>query len=388
MTHRERFFSIAKLQSPDRLYFAPDITDWYLGNHRGPGEPLKYAPGVFIPDEDSIRHEHQEHLDPEFQDMSLLDIYKKYDWGIHCHIRDWYDVSYTDGVSAEEQVENGRKTETIRTPNGSLSRHYQLAADGSWASLDYWVKDESELPILYEIIRATRYTLRDDNIKRVLSQIGEQGQADIVVNRSPFGKFLHEYMGFENTVYFLEDNEDAYAEYEQIQTESDMALLKLAAQSSCNVVLICDHADATLFSPSMYRAYCVPFYKAARALLEKNGKFVSTHVDGNLSTLLPLLGDAGFHILDGCTPAPMFDYEPEQLAAALDGQLTAFVGVPSSLFCDGTSIEVLCDIADRIIRAFDGKVIINVGDILPANGDIRKLAAVGAYIQQHPLNIR
>lgn len=94
MTDRELFFAIARGEPTDRLYFCPDITDWYLGNHRGPGEPLKYGPGVFIPEEDSIRHEHQEHLDPEFRDLSLLDFHRRYGWGIHCHIRDWYRVDY------------------------------------------------------------------------------------------------------------------------------------------------------------------------------------------------------------------------------------------------------------------------------------------------------
>ena len=76
------------------------------------------------------------------------------------------------------------------------------------------------------------------------------------------------------------------------------------------------------------------------------------------------------------------------MAASLAPEQTAFVGVPSALFCDGTGEEELFALADRILRAFHGRVILNVGDILPANGDIRKVIALGEYVKRHPLNGR
>lgn len=279
-------------------------------------------------------------------------------------------------------------TQVWSGPAGSLTRHWQLAADGSWASLDYWMDGPEDLPVLESLVDAERYTLLDENIRRVLDGIGEMGQADIVVNRSPFGKLLHEYLGFAQTVFLLEDEPELCEHFLEVQTRKDKELMELAAASSCSLVLICDHADSTLFSPTMYRQWCIPFYKQAGEILGRANKFVSTHLDGNLHTLLPLMAQTGFHILDGCTPAPMFDYEPEELAASLAPEQTAFVGVPSALFCDGTGEEELFALADRILRAFHGRVILNVGDILPANGDIRKVIALGEYVKRHPLNGR
>lgn len=386
MTHRQCFFEIANCRYPDRAYFSPDITDWYLGNHRGEGEALKYGPGVMIPDDDPIRHEHQDHLPDEFKDLSLMDFYRKYDWGMHCHIRNWYDTYYTNGVNLETVIDGDTMDMTYTCPSGKLTRRYKMAADGSWASINYWLKSLDDVPILLEIIRGTHYTLRDDNIREVLEQLGDMGQADIVVNRSPFGKILHEYLGFEETVFTMEDEPEVLDELLKVQTENDMELMEMAANSSCSLVLICDHADATLFSPKMYKEQCIPFYRQAGELLRSHNKFVSTHVDGNLSTLLPLLQESGFHVLDGCTPAPMFDYEVEELAEAMGDKMTAFVGVPSALFCDNTPLEDLCALADRILQAFHGRVILNVGDILPANGDIYKVIALGEYVKNHPIN--
>ena len=383
MTHRELFFDIVNGKRPARIPFVPDITDWYGGQHRNPGEPLNYGPGVFVPQDDPIKFERGIGIPEEFYGMSLMDIHEKYDWGIHVHSRDWYEETYSDAIEYTETIEGDTKTISFKTPKGTLDRVFRLAADGSWGSLDYLMDSAEDMDILFEIIKGTRFRLRDDHILRDLAAIGQRGQSDIVVNRSPFGKLLHEYLGFENTAYLLFDNPDAYRRYEEIQTAKDMELIDLACQSSCSIVLICDHADATLFAPEWYRNYCIPFYQAAGKRLRAAGKYISTHLDGNLRSLLPLMPASGFDILDGCTPEPMFDYTPEALAETLTDNMYAFVGVPSAIFCDGTPLDTILAYTDRLIRLSQGKFIINVGDILPVTGRMDYVIAMGKHIQAY-----
>jgi hypothetical protein len=86
--------------------------------------------------------------------------------------------------------------------------------------------------------------------------------------------------------------------------------------------------------------------------------------------------------LDGCTPAPMFNFEPEELAAATSGEggkrrMSCYCGVPASLFTTGHSTSSIADFAERIHLAFSGRVIVNVGDILPPNGSIKAVIEIG-----------
>lgn len=383
VTHRQLFFDMCAGNRPLKIPFVPDITDWYLGQHRNPGEPLKYAPGVYIPEEDSIKYEKGIGIPDKFFGLSLMDIHKKYNWGIHCHIRDWYEVSYSHDVKYEEKISSNTKIITYTTAKGMLSRTYKLASDGSWCSINYLLDNANQLEILFEVLKGTHFHLINDKVQSVINLIGDRGQADIVVDRSPFGKLLHEYLGFENATYFMFDDIDAYREYEKIQTAKDLELIELACQSTSSLVLICDHADATLFSPKWYTEYCIPFYKTAGERLRQAGKLISTHVDGNLKSLLPLMKKTGFDVLDGCTPEPMFNYKPEELADSLVDNMIAFVGIPSALFCDGTSIDELFTYANRIIKAFNGRAILNVGDILPVNGNIENVIALGEYIENY-----
>jgi hypothetical protein len=72
----------------------------------------------------------------------------------------------------------------------------------------------------------------------------------------------------------------------------------------------------------------------------------------------------------------MFNYEPEALAAAirgagagtLHGRMNAFCGVPATLLVQGRPTGEIVAFGERILRAFDTRVILNIGDVLPQNG--------------------
>ena len=57
--------------------------------------------------------------------------------------------------------------------------------------------------------------------------------------------------------------------------------------------------------------------------------------------------------------------------------MSCYCGVPASLFTTGHSLLTLADFAERIYRAFSGRVIVNVGDILPPNGSIEAVIEIG-----------
>jgi hypothetical protein len=92
-----------------------------------------------------------------------------------------------------------------------------------------------------------------------------------------------------------------------------------------------------------------------------------------------LLKETGFDLLDGCTPAPMTNYRPAQLAAALGEGQYAYCGVPSVLFTQGVGDEVILESAREIYGALQGRLVLNVGDVLPPNGDMRQVIRLGEW---------
>lgn len=381
MTHREHLFAVLEGKHPANMPFFPDITDWYTFHRTPAGEPRVHEPGAFISDKEPF-HTSPGTLPEAYRDFTLFDFYRTFDWGFFVHIYDWYDIDYTDRIERITEIRDNVRTVTYHTPFGDLTARDRLAADGTWSPCEHPVKSMSDLDIMRAVVEATRYSPRYDRVRAVMEELGEHGAGDTVIFTSPFGKLVHDYLGFEQVVYGLADDPVPLHEFLELQEKKDLELINLAAGSPEVPVIISDHPDEYLISPSYYETYLIPFYTRAADILHEAGKLVSTHLDGNCRGFFPLLGKTPFDYLDGITPAPMFNFEVEELAEALPDDMQTFCGVPSTLFCQNRPTEEILSFADRIISSLRGRCILNVGDILPPNGDIGQVIALGEHVRK------
>jgi hypothetical protein len=408
MTHRERFFALLEGRPVDRLPFFPDISDWYKARRTPAGEPQVYQTGALIPD--GIGFHHASHDMPhEWASWSYLDFYRNHDWGLPVHIYDWLQVSSTGHTIEVEESDKSllegwhpmygfmtylhpsrvavdRRVPTHKrvihrwvTPLGTLGSVKEMAVDGSLAQVKYPVETLEDLDVLEYVVTHTEFRADDARIDHVLEQIGDMGVADLAVWRSPFGRIVQEYLGLQQTVYWLYDHRQRMLDLLQVLEEQDLKVIELAARSNARIVIISDHADDALLGPRWYEEFCIPFYRKANRILHEHGKVVSTHLDGNILRLLPLLVETGFDLMDGCTPAPMTNYRPGELAAALGEGQYAYCGVPSVLFTQGVEERVILDSAQEIYDALRGRLVLNVGDVLPPNGDMRQVIRLGEW---------
>jgi len=103
-------------------------------------------------------------------------------------------------------------------------------------------------------------------------------------------------------------------------------------------------------------------------------------MDGNIKRLLPLFRDSGLDLYDGCTPEPMNNYDLADLTNALGLGMHAFAGIPSTFFAQDLPDSVVLDYARRIVDTLGEKAILNVGDILPINGNIDQVVKVAELV--------
>jgi uroporphyrinogen-III decarboxylase len=380
MDHRRIFFNVLERKTT-QVPFIPDLTTWYLSRRIEPGQEQPFYPGEFIPDDAEI-HNLPGSMPEKYKDFTLMDLYRHFDFGFHAHIYRWLKTDYSNGVELETLHQGNELIERFHTHRGSFEKKMLLASDGSWSPHEYFVKTIDDLDVLQHVVESQRFSRDDEIINKTLEGIGSQGQADIVLSRSPFGKLVHEYVGFQNTVYFMMDHQDRIETFMEIQRQKDLEVVELAAHSEAKLVILSDHADETLISPWQYQQHCIPYYQEMNNILHKHVKYVSTHLDGNFKGFFDILGKTGFDYLDGCTPAPMFNYTPNELAQALPETMSAFCGVPSSLFCQNLPTEEILDAAGENIEVLQGRLFLNVGDILPANGDIQQVIALGDYVRR------
>jgi hypothetical protein len=238
-----------------------------------------------------------------FKDFTFMDFYREFDWGLHSHTYNWLDTEYSTDIERTVTELPGERSIRLQTSKGKLTRRLRLAANRTWCPCEHFVKDVDELEIMARVVESQVFVPRYDRLEKAIQDIGDIGQIDLVISRSPLGKLVHEYMGFENTIYGLHDAPNVIHDFLRLQEERDMEVVKLAAAAPGRLVMISDHADENLIAPNLYKQYCIPFYQKATRVLHEAGKFVSTHLDGNFKGFFPLLAETGFDVLDGCTPA-------------------------------------------------------------------------------------
>jgi len=372
----------------ERAPVFPDLTTWYQASRLGVGAEQPYFPGQFIPDSSPL-HARPSLLEGPLARLTFSGFYREFGWGLPAHLYDWYEEPFTGGVEKIVATEGSRRTVTWRTPRGDLRRTYKLDAEGSWSEYGHMVRDLAQLDIVRTIMENTRVVPHFERVERFLREPEGFGVGDSVLARSPFGKLIHEYLGFEAVAYALHDHEPAVLDFLAFQEHHDLAFTELAASGPGSIVILSDHADENLISPPWYRRFCLPYYRKACALIRKAGKYASTHLDGNFRGFLPFIQETGFDLLDGCTPAPMFNYEVEELAAALEGsRMRCYCGVPAGLFTIGLPPAQIAAFGERIVHAFGGQVIVNVGDILPPTGDLQAVIALGERVSSTPARRR
>ncbi|MBN2289408.1 MAG: hypothetical protein JXQ83_08760, partial [Candidatus Glassbacteria bacterium] len=173
-THRERFFRLFEDDPGTYMPFFPDITDWYMARRIPPGSPYPFGPGQFIPDKAGI-HRLDHDMPDQYRDLTLLDIYKRHDWGFPVHLYDWCEFTYRKPVRRREVLEGDRKTITLETPRGSLTRVDVKAADGSFTPCVHFVKELADLDILRLALEHQQCIPRYERVEAVLAELDGQG---------------------------------------------------------------------------------------------------------------------------------------------------------------------------------------------------------------------
>lgn len=378
MSHRELALSVLRGEEEDIIPFFPDISEWYKIKRLPIERVNEVPPGSFISDDESL-HKDNFGMPEKFADWTYLDFYRNFNWGLPVHIYDWYHFEYEN---CEYMVEDQGKRifRRFKTPIGQIEHVDGVSNDGSWCPMSHFAKTDGDWKVLAYVVEHTKPVANYKRIQEILDGIGQLGIADAVILRSPFGKLVQNYAGLEAIAYKLVDDSKFIDDFLTLQEEKDLELIRLAADSPAELVIISDHADEHLISPAWYEQYCVPYYQKANKILHDKGKFVSTHLDGSFKGLFELVKQTGFDLLDGCTPAPMSNYEVEELPQALGLGMTAFCGVPNTFFVQDTNTEDIINYARRIIKAILPHLILNIGDVLPTNGDIQKTIELGKWV--------
>ncbi len=354
MTRRQNYLARARGEAIDRLPFAPDLSVWHRVNEANGTMPERY------------------------RGMSLPELHDDLDCCMPWHIYgDFMEFEYP-GMELETSDDGDRQVTALKTPVGEVTGYRQRVPGGeSFAWREHWIKTVDDIKVVEYMLENRVVRPRYDRLAEVMAWIGDRGIGDMVVGYTPLLRVLVEWAGIEHGIYMLYDHPDEMRHLMEVAAAAEDPVFEIVANApGCEIVIIGDNMDTRYVSPNMYEEFCLPQYQRRTEFLHSHGKIVSTHMDGSIKALFPYLKDTGFDYIDGCTPAPMNDYTPPELRAALGENQRAQCGPPSTLFPMGVPDDEIESSAREVIDGMGDKLLMIVGDQVPENSHIEQVRLV------------
>jgi len=347
MTKRELNLRIFSGEDVPRVLWQPRMEPWYAW-HRQSGT-----------------------LPECFRGMSLLEVYDELDLSmryVHYYtgMPDPVRQDYAEGVAVQrERLPDGDELTVIPTPHGELVRRDHQTVDKMWRTVDYPVKTAADLAKMKWLFERTTYHFVPENFEQGSRFIGERGEPQFWVPKSPYQALCQQWMKLDDFIYALADAPDLVAGVmEAIDRSYDRLYEEIVAYGRVRIVNFGENIHDNLLSPAYFERYLIPWYEKRAGQMRSGGIYTDMHLDGNFGALLKYLAHLPFDGLEALTPEPQGDVSIEQMKEHL-GDKILLDGIPAILFLPHYSMDQFTECVEKVVELFHPRLVLGISDELP-----------------------
>ncbi len=357
MNFREMNQAIFRGERPPHVFFQPRIEPWYAWHREFQCMPAQYAemtlPQLFDYLGVSMRYVHYytDQPDPVIQ-------------------------SYTPDVIIHETREGDHCTVVFETPYGALTQELRYTADHTWRTHEFAVRQPDDLRKLRWLYAHRVYHFSPENFAIGSAFVGERGEPQFWVARSPYQALALDWMRYTDFIYALADSpREVAATMQAIDEAYDALFEEIAASGMVKIVNFGENLHAHLLSPRYVESYLLPWYAKRSGQLHAAGIYTHVHLDGAVKGLLPYLRDMPFDGIEALTPVPQGDVTLEQIKEHI-GDKVVLDMIPAVLFLETYTREQLMETVERIVTLFHPRLVLGISDELPEGAGEEAIARV------------
>jgi hypothetical protein len=379
LSPRQRILRTFQRKRIDRIAWQPRIYYWYYGNRLENKLPEGYEDRELL---DSFYENIQSYngdVPEEYKDKTMLEIYDNLK-ALPRYPQEVLGVSLfrmeidSRRVKCITKVEKGERVTIYETPLGTLR---EVTRHGYHT--EYPVKTPQDMRVMRYILDSNEFRFDAHAFDVAERTFRERAPVQSFYPRSPLQRLIIAYMGFENTIYALNDHPREIHDLLRAIEEWDDVMYEVILNSPLEILNFGENIDANIDSPKLFEEYFLPYYKKRCDQIHRSGKFCHIHMDGSLNPLLPLINEAGFDGIEAATPSPQGDVTLEELKDAL-GDTILIDGIPAILFLPEQPQEQLEAFTTRILEMFSPNLILGVSDELPPTADIERVTLVSKIV--------
>jgi hypothetical protein len=355
MTFREMNLSVFAGEPIPHVFFQPRFEPWYDWQK-------KFG-----------------HLPEEYAGHSLMEIYDALQVSmryVHYYtgMPDPVVRTFSPEVKIRSQSTEGKRTWIYETLYGELSETAVHTVDDTWRYVEFLAKRPDDIKALRWLFERATYTFSEESFDRGSENLGDRGEPQFWVPKSPYQALAQQLMRFEDFIYALADApEEVEAAMAVIDSSYEALYEGIIASGKVKIVNFGENIHEQLLSPPYFERYLIPFYEKRAGQLRDAGIYTHVHIDGYFHNFLGYLKVLPFDGIEALTPLPQGDMTLEEIKASM-GDKVLLDGIPGILFLPTYSREELMAVTERVVALFHPRLVLGVSDEVPQGAEPEEAA--------------
>ena len=293
-----------------------------------------------------------------------------------------YDVPLEESI-VEGSIEsrNYVHREVMTTPYGdleTLTRHKENANHIE----QYPVRGPEHFRALEYVLEAQAFTFNNEFFARENERLGNRGEPQLFMQRVNVMQMMVHWTGMEGFMLGLIGEPTKMRHLLDVIDRREMELVRLLAASPIRIINYGDNIDCHMCPPNYLMEFVKPQYERRHEVFHPADKFVHSHFDGSLKSLLPCLKEIPLDGFEALTPLPQGDVSIEELREAVPEGIVVMDMIPMTHFLSHNPVEELDAAVEKIVELFAPRLILGVSDEVSPVCDIERVRRVAKYVRE------
>jgi len=181
---------------------------------------------------------------------------------------------------------------------------------------EYWIKGPRDYKIRQWIVEHTEVVPQYDIFEEAEEKVGDRGVTIVDAGRTPAMSIMVDYAGEHRFALDVALEVDELFELYEAQKKLFWEVNSAVAAGPGCFVKWNENLTISMLGPRRYAELLMPVYREVVPVLERAGKRVMVHYDGQLNAIVDQVAQAPFHIIESLTEPPEGDMRYDECRAA------------------------------------------------------------------------
>jgi len=268
--------------------------------------------------------------------------------------------AFSPKVKIHQRFTDTEGTIIYETPDGKLVEGLRRTPDKTWRTVDFPVRRVDDLRKLRWLFQHMIWSFSAENFERGSEFLGERGEPQFWVPKSPYQALAQQWMKLEHLIYALADHPGEVEETMRVIDASyDQLYEEITAYGRVRIVNFGENIHEQILSPRYFE-----FYEKRSNQLRQAGIYTHVHIDGYFRSLLKYLRHLPFDGYEALTPIPQGDVSLEEIKEHI-GDKVLLDGIPAVLFLPTYPREELMRVTEQVVALFHPRLVLGVSDEVP-----------------------